>query len=70
MNAKKNSFQERINVKMEVATRPGATRGRTTLRNAFILVYPSTIAASSISILTSSKKAFIIHTEKEIVKLE
>jgi hypothetical protein len=45
--AKKNSFHEEMNVNSDVATSPGASSGRITVRSVRRRVAPSIAAASS-----------------------
>jgi len=46
----RNSVHERVKQKMLTEINPGVARGSTTLINACILVQPSTMAHSSISL--------------------
>ena len=54
--AYKNSFQENIKFMIDVTTSPGAARGSTTFKNAFMRLHPSIRADSSRSTGISSKK--------------
>jgi len=68
-NGKTALFQLKVKVNIEETIIPGKHTGITTLKSAPNLVAPSTIAASSISTGTSSKKLFIINMEKGIANV-
>ena len=69
VNAKTNSFQDIIMAKIAVAAIPDLAIGSTTLLNAWSLVIPSIMAASSYSIGMPSKMPFIIHTVNERLRI-
>ena len=57
-----NSFHTAMKVMIAVVNTPGAASGRITLRNAWIGVQPSTIAACSSSTGSWRKNAVRFHT--------
>src|ERR687897_1704352 len=62
VTAKKNSFQANMKQIRAVAARPGAIIGTITLRSSSDRLAPSSRAASSTSLGTSSRNERIIHT--------
>ncbi len=64
-----NSFQARMNAKIDVATRPGATSGSRMRQKAPKRVEPSTIAASSSSRGTPMTKPRSVQTQNGSTKV-
>jgi hypothetical protein len=70
IRAKRNSFQEKINVKIPVAASPGAIRGKAMRKKAPKGEQPSTMALSSISRGISWKKLRKSQTAKGTLKVQ
>jgi hypothetical protein len=68
--ANKYSFHAKMVVNITTATRPGDDKGSTIRQKTWSLEHPSTIAASSNTIGTSSINVFIIHVHKLTSKAE
>src|SRR3954454_13743323 len=67
--ARRNSFQQKKNVRIAVVNTPGAANGTITLRKACHAVAPSTWAACSISHGICRKKADIVQIESGRAKV-
>jgi multiple sugar transport system permease protein len=66
IKAKRNSFQERVKAKIEVAAKPGRLRGRVIRKKAVSREHPSITAASSSSLGMDRKKPRIIQITKGV----
>src|SRR5579883_1180676 len=68
--ANKASFQEKAKIRTDVTTSPSIDSGSEIFQNTCHGVAPSTLAASSISELTSRKMSRMITTAKARLKVE
>src|SRR5215470_3064511 len=64
------SFQVKAKTRTEVTTSPSSDKGSATIQKTCQALAPSTLAASSISVLTSRKMSRMMTTAKARLKVE